>query len=165
TYNGVKVQTGHTVSTILAQAIPGNSTTSTKPWATATATIQAVQDPLAGLSPFAVCANAYTGNGNKETVDPNMKPLLVSNPDVPGTLMLNYPAAENMLYSVWSNGGGSSNVSDCGFNSQNFNGLICGVYKPTSDPTNTCAQQIDLPTGIVPVPADGENLSITNGAV
>jgi len=165
-YNAVRVHAFHTVKTFLAGAMFGGGNSSTSAGATATATVQKVVNPPGlGLATFAVCANAYT---NKQKIDPAMTPLLVADPSspVPNSNPQQYyyklnVAAEGVNYSVWSNGGGSSNVSDCQFNSQNFNGLICGMYQPATDPTNKCAQPISLPQN----PPSGASLSITNGAV
>lgn len=168
TYNAVTVHTQHDVNTFFAGAVTSGGATSTTAAATATATIQAVSNPYVGLSPFALCADAYTKIQGKTTVSDNPPPLLTDDPSAPisGTDPQQYykelnPDAVGENYNVWSNGGGSSDVSDCQIQSQNFDGLICGLYEPTSDPTNDCVQPITLPSD----PASGAMLSITNGAV
>lgn len=169
TYNAVTVHTQRSIDTFFARAmLDATGAVSTTANATATATIQAVQNQYVGLSPFAMCANAYIGSGNHQTIDTSVPALLVDDTTlpIPNTSPQQYyykinVNAEGTNYPVWSNGGGSSNVSDCGFQSQNFNGLICGMYQPASDPTNNCAQPISLPDD----PPSGAMLSITNGAV
>jgi len=144
TYNAVTVQTGHSENTILAQALPGGGTSSTKPWAKATATIQAVSDPDLGDAIFAACAYSSVGNGNNKTTDPSWIPMLVT---VNGSTALNTgqlsdsgtPTAVGQKYVIWSNAGGNSNLSRCGLGSSSFDGLICGLVTPS------CGQPITLP--------------------
>lgn len=168
TYTAVTVHTHHDVSTFFARAIVSGGATSTSATASATAAIQGVNNAYVGLSPFALCANAYTKVHGKVTVSTDPPPLLTDDLSAPiaGTSPQQYYqkldlTAVGSNYNVWSNGGGSSDVSDCQIQSQNFDGLICGMYEPPTDPTNQCLQPITFPSG----PASGAMLSITNGAV
>lgn len=165
TYNAVTVHTSHEIATFFAGAITSGGATSTTAAATATATIQAVDNPYVGLAPFALCANAYTKVKGDVTVSLNPPPLLTDDLTAPiadTSPVVYYPkldlTAVGNNYNVWSNGGGSSSVSDCSFQAQKFDGLICGLYE---DSTNSCVQPITLPSD----PASGAWLSVTNGAV
>lgn len=139
-YTAVSVHTHRTVSTFFAGALgiggTGSGSSSTSAAAQAAATVQKV---AGAVSPFALCAEAYSNgaNGSPLPYDPTQDLL-----NEAGTaLNLSTPPIGNS-YMIWGNGGGQSGLNRCGLGSSAWDGRICSASG------TDCSDPIVLPGDI-----------------